>query len=155
MNKVIPFFRDQYGFLSNFYPCHLEISGIKHESSETAYQASKTFSIDEKEKIAKMDPGESKRYANNMSYDRVWWGSVKLQAMEFVLRQKFKLPNFRKRLIETGDMILIEGNWWHDNFWGTCVCDQCGNVGENNLGKLLMKIREEFKNGTNTDIEKS
>jgi hypothetical protein len=40
--------------------------------------------------------------------------------------------------------MLIEGNWWHDNFYGSCTCNKCVNKGENNLGKILMKIREEL-----------
>jgi predicted NAD-dependent protein-ADP-ribosyltransferase YbiA (DUF1768 family) len=39
----------------------------------------------------------------------------------------------------TGDEELVEGNWWNDTFWGVC-----NGVGENNLGKLLMKIRAEL-----------
>jgi hypothetical protein len=34
-------------------------------------------------------------------------------------------------------MILIEGNTWGDTFWGVC-----NGVGENNLGKTLMNVRE-------------
>lgn len=45
------------------------------------------------------------------------------------------------KLEATGDSLLVEGNWWHDTFWGVC-----NGFGENNLGKLLMKIREELKN---------
>lgn len=49
----------------------------------------------------------------------------------------------KKKLLETGDAELIEGNYWHDNTWGQCYCPRCKNkIGENHLGKLLMKIRE-------------
>ena len=41
-----------------------------------------------------------------------------------------------RALMDTGDAELIEGNNWNDTFWGVC-----NNAGENNLGKLLMKIR--------------
>lgn len=42
-------------------------------------------------------------------------------------------------LINTGDAELIEGNSWGDTFWG-----ECNGIGENNLGKILMKIRKEI-----------
>lgn len=33
---------------------------------------------------------------------------------------------------------------WHDNFWGNCTCVKCENIeGQNWLGKLLMKVRDE------------
>lgn len=38
--------------------------------------------------------------------------------------------------------MLIERNTWGDTFWG--VYD---NKGENNLGKILMKVREGLKEG--------
>lgn len=37
----------------------------------------------------------------------------------------------------TGNEMLVEGNNWHDKFWGVC-----GGEGENHLGKMLMHIRE-------------
>ena len=35
--------------------------------------------------------------------------------------------------------MLIEGNEWGDTFWGTC-----DGIGENHLGKILMRIRNEM-----------
>ena len=45
----------------------------------------------------------------------------------------------------TGDAELIEGNTWHDNYWGVCSCSKCNGRGKNRLGKLLMKVREELR----------
>ena len=58
--------------------------------------------------------------------------------MEALLFLKFggKDPLLTRELIATGHLDLIEGNTWNDTFWG--VCD---GAGENNLGKLLMKVR--------------
>uniref|UniRef100_UPI00345E83CD NADAR domain-containing protein n=1 Tax=uncultured Duncaniella sp. TaxID=2768039 RepID=UPI00345E83CD len=53
-------------------------------------------------------------------------------------------PALAEKLIATGDAELVEGNYWHDTVWG--VCD---GVGENHLGKILMRVREELKNSTN------
>ena len=44
-------------------------------------------------------------------------------------------------LIKTGDQELIEGNYWNDTYWGVCK-----GVGQNKLGKILMRVREELKN---------
>ena len=59
--------------------------------------------------------------------------------MENGLRQKFKYPELREQLLSTGDQELVEGNWWRDFYWGVC-----NGVGDNNLGKLLMKIRDDI-----------
>ena len=56
--------------------------------------------------------------------------------MEFVLRQKFAHPDLLAMLLATGDMELVEDNDWDDTYWGVC-----NGLGQNHLGKLLMKIR--------------
>jgi predicted NAD-dependent protein-ADP-ribosyltransferase YbiA (DUF1768 family) len=45
----------------------------------------------------------------------------------------------------TADLEIVENNYWHDNFWGSCTCSRCGRKGENNLGKILMSVRQELK----------
>jgi predicted NAD-dependent protein-ADP-ribosyltransferase YbiA (DUF1768 family) len=47
---------------------------------------------------------------------------------------------------------MIEGNWWHDNFWGDCYCNnksgkhpECLKPGLNKLGLLLMNLRRYFQ----------
>lgn len=39
-------------------------------------------------------------------------------------------------------MYIQEGNYWGDTFWGV---DLKKREGENNLGKLVMEIREKLK----------
>ena len=46
----------------------------------------------------------------------------------------------KKKLLDTGDQELIEGNYWNDTFWGVCE-----GKGQNHLGKILMQIREELR----------
>ena len=64
--------------------------------------------------------------------------------------QKFLHPkeilNFKNRLLATGDELLVEGNYWHDNYFGFCYCEKCSQLPKHNqLGKILMRIREELK----------
>lgn len=70
------------------------------------------------------------------------WSEVRLQVMEDILRIKFSQEQFKQKLLATGNEELVEGNWWHDKFWGQCPV----GTGENHLGKLLMKIRKELQN---------
>ena len=46
----------------------------------------------------------------------------------------------RIKLLETGNEHLEEGNTWGDRIWGTV-----NGVGQNRLGKILMRVREELK----------
>jgi len=63
-----------------------------------------------------------------------------------LLRKKFSddHPELKQKLIDTGDDHLVEGNTWHDNHFGVCVCIACGSVGKNVLGKALMRVRDEI-----------
>jgi len=49
----------------------------------------------------------------------------------------------RTLLKETGNQNIQEGNYWGDDYWGVDL-KQNPNVGENHLGRLIMKIREEL-----------
>ena len=60
--------------------------------------------------------------------------------MESILEAKFEQsPALMKKLADTGNSILVNGNNKQETFWGV---DLYSWEGENNLGKLLMKIRE-------------
>lgn len=132
------FFGD-YRWLSNFHLTTIKYEDMIYHSSEAAYQAAKTLDIKEREKFQTCSPGETKKLGKSIAL-RSDWESVKLSVMETILREKFKNPFLKKLLIETGNAILVEGNWWGDQYWGVCNC-----VGLNNLGKLLMKIREDLR----------
>ena len=62
-----------------------------------------------------------------------------------IVKAKFEQnEDLRKRLINTGDEELIEGNTWGDKIWG-----KVKGEGQNNLGKILMRVRKELREGMN------
>jgi len=136
-------FRGQYAFLSNFFPCDMvaewDQGTAKVPSLEHAFQAAKAVRKEDFDKICLAEnPGKAKRLGKTIPV-REDWEKVKLRVMEDLLRQKFSNPELRKALLETGDAELIEWNDWGDCWWGICR-----GIGENHLGRLLMKIREEL-----------
>lgn len=140
---MIDRFDGDYAFLSNFYPSSIFDSndGFTYPTVEHFFQAKKSVILKEREMISKAEtPGKAKRMGRKVQL-RSDWEDIKLFVMEDALRRKFSKQRLRAALLATGDEELIEGNWWGDTFWG--VCD---GIGENNLGKLLMKIREDFRN---------
>ncbi len=87
------------------------------------------------------NPGKAKRLVKRLKI-RSDWNSIKIDVMETGLRAKFEQNHdLRELLLATGEEELQEGNMWGDTFWGI---DLKTNVGENHLGKLLMKIRAEL-----------
>lgn len=132
-------FRGEHRFLSNFYPARLVHFGIAYPTAEHAYVACKTLDTIEKNLVSEIvTPGLVKRYGRALSL-RSDWEAVKLVAMVSVVTTKFQSnPHLMRALLETGDVLLQEGNTWGDRFWGV---DSRTGEGENNLGKILMNIR--------------
>lgn len=143
---MISKFRGNYAFLSNYYPCKIIYNGLQYSTTEHAYQSAKSISFTDHERIRnKKTPHESKIEGNKIVV-REDWDKVKFSIMKEVLIEKFKRPDLAERLLNTGDRILVEGNWWHDNIWGSCECETCIKIeGKNWLGKLLMEVREEIR----------
>lgn len=139
---MIDSFTGDYQFLSNFHPHPLTYEGVTYPTAEHAYQAQKTLHPSERTMIAKLrTPGLAKK-AGKLLVLRPDWERVKVQVMREILTEKFKHYHLRKQLSYTAGQTIVEGNYWHDNYWGMCRCERCANtVSENHLGKLLMEIR--------------
>lgn len=137
--KEIRTFKNKNAFLSNFYPVFVYYEGMRFPSVEHAFQAAKTNDL-ETRKLFMIAPTakDAKRFGRQVKL-RKDWDSVKVNVMEMLLRQKFARPALREQLLNTKDSILIEGNNHGDTFWGVCK-----GTGENYLGRLLMKIRQEI-----------
>ncbi len=142
---MIAEFEGEYAFLSNFYPSPIFHDGIAYPTVEHFFQGMKTLDIAERKAIAGAPtPGKAKRMGRQVKL-RSDWERVKAYYMELGLRLKFENPELAQKLIATGDEELIEGNWWHDNTWGSCYCDTCMHkAGRNMLGMLLMELRKEL-----------
>lgn len=146
--NTIDRFRGKYHFLSNFSIQQVKYDGITWQTSEHAFQAAKTHDKDEKTMIQLCkSPGLSKKAGKKVTL-RDDWEQVKIGIMAEIVRDKFTNNRvLTRKLLATGDDRLVEGNTWHDNFWGNCTCGSspCDYPGYNNLGGILMKIREELR----------
>jgi len=142
-NKI-PEFQGEFRFLSNFFPAEIVYEGITYPTSEHAYQAAKTLDPAERKKIAALKtPAEAKTAGRALKY-RDDWDSAKFKVMEDVVRYKFMHhDDLRAKLLATGDATLEEGNIWNDQIWG--ISPPNSGQGDNRLGKILMKIRDELR----------
>lgn len=141
---VIDSFSGEYEFLSNFANVPVVFKGIKFLNSEAAFQIQKC--VEREKEFENLNPSKAKRLGRRVEI-RSDWDDVRLDVMYEVVKNKFmQNKKERKLLIETGDAVLIEGNTWKDTFWGVC-----NGIGENNLGKILMKVRDEIKEGNKND----
>lgn len=143
MANKITSFTGEYRFLSNFYLSPItDEYGVVYPSSEHMYQCAKFWLPDVQTEIRMAEtPGKAKKLAKK--YTPVGnWNVVKFSVMERIIRLKFTQNlELKQKLIDTKDSILEEGNTWGDTYWGIYK-----DFGQNNLGKLLMSLREEFQN---------
>lgn len=145
MPDVVIAFRGAYECLSNFSDHDTWYDGRLYPTAENAYQAAKSVWPDVRDHLMTLTPSEAKKYGRTTVL-RPDWDDMKNDVMLAVLRDKFRRnPKAAFILRETGRMTLVEGNTWHDNYWGDCLCESCINSGGvNMLGKLLMQVRDEL-----------
>ena len=147
------FFNGRLSPFSNFYKCKFEIDGLTYSCVEQYYQHSKAAHSKDApsagEIMLSQDPGEMKRIAKRIT-DSKWSAKQQLEVMEKALRAKYEQNNtLMKHLISTGQRQIVEANAY-DNFWGIgrglrdpSITDSNHWNGQNNLGRLLGKIRDE------------
>lgn len=172
--KIIDGFDGEYHFLSNFaasrFVCQFTVDDgtgfeylpVPYEAPtlEHAYQASKTRNRQEIHDIMRAPTaGKSKRLGRKATM-RKDWDRIKDNVMLELLTKKFEDPYLRDLLLRTGSAILVEGNTWHDNYWGDCHCEnrdglhpECRKDGKNMLGYLLMQLRDRIRRDKDADAQ--
>jgi ribA/ribD-fused uncharacterized protein len=139
---MISKFQGEFRWLSNFTDVQVEFEGVMYPSVENAYVAAKTHDKVLRSILTKITSAEAKRLGRSIPI-RSDWDEIKYSVMKGLIKQKFSYKWFEEKLLLTGDREIVEGNSWHDNYWGICDCSECfEKSGQNNLGKLLMEIRE-------------
>lgn len=133
-----------YRFLSNFFPAPINYNGLDYPSSENAFQAQKVSNLD-RIQFQTCSAGKSKRLWKEIGsiYTIQEWENIKFNEMKIIVFIKFyKNLELRELLLQTGNKYLEETNNWQDSIWGVnCVT----GIGQNHLGKILMKIRDFWK----------
>lgn len=135
-------FRGKWFFLSNFYETKVTFEGLMYNNAESAFQAMKCRYYDDRIKFLSKTGAQAKQLGKRIRL-RDDWELVKLDYMYKIVKAKFEQNDFiRKQLIDTSDIEIEEHNDWNDTYWG--ICDERG---ENHLGKILMLVRNQLKDG--------
>ena len=147
MERLIDNFNGNFEFLSNFSPHKFRGSdGILWLTVEHFYQAMKAVDMVDRGVIwSASTPGKAKRLGRTVKL-REDWDKVKIDFMKYGVECKFNQNNdIAKKLMSLERFKLVEGNNWHDNFWGDCRCKKCESIEvQNHLGKILMNLIVEF-----------
>ena len=143
--KFIRQFKGEHVFLSNFFTSEFKYNGLTYFSVENAYQSHKTDPPSERIRVAGT-ASVAKKLGKEVQLRPDWEKIKDTLMMELVLAKFSQNQDLRIRLLKTKDAYLEEGNWWHDNYWGNCDCDDCARIqGKNMLGKILMEARTILK----------
>lgn len=142
MEKITEF-TGEYLFLSNFYLSKVEYDGLIFQNVEAAFQSSKITNKKMKKKFCQMNPIKAKLTGEKLETTVENWEELKFDIMEKICYNKFTSNEVLKnRLLKTENKELINNNMRGDTIWGIS-----NGIGENHLGRILMKIREELKVG--------
>lgn len=141
---MIDSFRGDYAFLSNMHECNFRWQGRDYPALENAYQAMKCIDETDKYQFTQISPSKAKRLGRKIAM-RPDFNGFKYELMRNMLDVKFSKEinsDLLQKLLATQPESIIEGNWWHDNYWGICKCDKCKNkLHYNYLGELLQRKR--------------
>lgn len=146
--------REQFGFLSNFYPSTIAIEDETWPTTEHFYQGQKSRLSEYRHVVrAAVSPGQAKRLGADPALPqsqsgqswfrasgtdiRADWQQVKLEVMRIAVRAKFtQNADLARLLLATASAELIEDSE-HDQFWGRTK----NGDGLNWLGRVLMEVR--------------
>lgn len=134
-------FKGEMRFLSNFYAAKVEFEGVLYPSAENAYQAAKCKRPEERAQFVNISAAEAKKLGKEVDL-RDDWDDVKDSIMKAIVSDKFsRNSELAEKLIQTGKSVLVEGNTWHDTYWGV---DLASGRGKNKLGEILMEVRTDI-----------
>ena len=141
------FYEQDFYVLSNFSAFRLDWQDISFDTSEHAYQWSKFAGYDDEVARAILESNSAheafKLAEKYKARRRPDWDGIKVRIMQEILCAKVTQHEYvRRKLLDTGDRMLIEDSW-RDDFWGW----GSSRSGQNMLGQVWMVIRRVLQSG--------
>jgi ribA/ribD-fused uncharacterized protein len=149
--------KGEYRHFSNMSEHKITIDDVEYKTVEHYVQAMKAREFEDEEMykkiVATKTPKSAKAIGQKIAnFKPEVWDKKKDDVMEKAVRTKFvQHPTLRNMLLETGDKIIGEANP-RDTYWGIGTSMNLGRAkspskwrGKNMLGKLMMKLRDDFR----------
>ena len=150
--------KGEFRNFSNMSQHPIEVDGISYPSVEHYFQAmkAKEFKDDEMvDKVIKAKTGKAVKAMGKKikNFVKEVWDAKRDEIMRTGVRSKFiQHPELRKQLLETGERQIGEADA-RNLYWGIGTAESSEKSkhpekwrGQNKMGKLLMELREEFRN---------
>lgn len=136
-------FQGEYEFLSNRFVCEFIWEGLRYTNAEAAFQSSKCANPQDRDLFGGLSAKKAMAKGSKITPPE-GWEERQTEIMKAVLLAKFSQnPDLMNKLLATGESLLVNGNSQRELFWGV---DTYSWRGENNLGKILMEIRNQINN---------
>ena len=128
-------------YLSNFFPHQIPYekedgTKLEFKCAEAFYHALRAAEADPRD-FEPLSGPEAWRYAQKLKKEMPF-SEHKLEIMHQVVFEKFSSIELKEKLLSTQDAFLVERT--KDEFWGDGILGE----GQNHLGSILMKVREEL-----------
>jgi len=139
----IPYYETSYFVLSNFSAHTVEIDSVVYPTAEHAYHAAKFTDEKIQDDIRNArSPVEAYHLGQKYKSQRIaTWDEIKITVLYDIVKAKvMQHDEVRTALAATGTEEIIEDNP-NDGFWGNGK----DGAGENHMGKILMRIRDELR----------
>lgn len=149
--------KGEYRHFSNMSQHSITIDDVEYKTVEHYFQSMKAREFEDEEMyrkiVATKTPKSAKAIGRKVSnFKPEVWDKKKDEVMEKGVRTKFvQHPTLRKILLETGDKTIGEANP-RDTYWGIGTSMNLERAkfpskwrGKNMMGKLLMKLRDDFR----------
>ena len=146
-----------YKYLDNQAEYPIQIESKQYPTVEHYFQSMKAQEFGDQEildKIAKTPSGKAVKALGKKvkNFIKEQWDSRRIEIMARGVRAKFvQHPELQKQLLDTGEKQIGEADA-RDSFWGIGTSantelskDPAKWKGQNQLGKILMTLRSEFK----------
>lgn len=147
-------FHSAHAWMSNFYPCRIDIQGITFSSAEQAFQYTRAIRLKDTHLasliIRSNKASKAKSLGNSNTSSTPEWERDRFDVMRHIVSEKFA-QNFELagKLVSTGQDTLIEATM--DGFWGAKASITSKSIrdgswmGANFLGKILGEVRNELR----------
>jgi len=143
-------FNEKYAFLSMYYPSQLTYDNITYNCLATAFLGNLVTDITQKKMIAKSAPSRATIMVVNSDEKKNLSEEKQLELMYELCKIKFSDESLKKELLNTNNEELVNFTTWNNTFWGIT-----NGEGKNHLGKILMRIRDEFTSNVEKDVHEN
>lgn len=128
----------------------LVFDGIPYDSAEAAFWGYRAEDKEDSIRISRMSPATAKHEGPKPKAREGWNREMAITTMEDILIARMNAkPALRKILAETGSSMIVNDVKGSGQFWGY---DTHTKIGANQIGLILMRIRERSKVGNATAI---